>query len=188
MTEAGFRRVHESLGEFAIRALDHDFDGPLLHEWVTHPKAAYWQLQDLDQADVVRHYRDIAQSATHDALLGLHEGKPAFLVERYDPAHAEIGGTYPVKPGDVGMHFLVAPTKTPIHGFTRAVIATVMAYLFSDPDVRRVVVEPDVGNKAVHTLNATVGFRVAGTVALPHKRALLSFCTREQCRLAAATP
>ncbi len=43
----------------------------------------------------------------------------------------------------------------------------------------RVVVEPDVRNTAVHELNAAVGFTVAGEVELPDKRALLSFCTRE---------
>jgi RimJ/RimL family protein N-acetyltransferase len=54
----------------------------------------------------------------------------------------------------------------------------VMDALFADPATRRVVVEPDVRNEAVHELNATVGFRVVGEVELPNKRALLSICTR----------
>ena len=76
------------------------------------------------------------------------------------------------------MHFLCAPTDTPVHGFTLGVITTVMAWLFSDPDVRRVVVEPDVRNTAVHALNEAVGFTVIGPVAKPEKEALLSICTR----------
>jgi RimJ/RimL family protein N-acetyltransferase len=80
------------------------------------------------------------------------------------------------------MHFLTAPaTGAPVPGFTRAVITTVMAWLFDDPAVRRVVVEPDVLNTAVHALNEAVGFRPERTVLLPGgKSALLSFCTREQ--------
>jgi RimJ/RimL family protein N-acetyltransferase len=78
------------------------------------------------------------------------------------------------------MHFLVAPADRPVHGFTHAVIVTVMELLFSDPAVRRVVVEPDVRNRAVHALNAAVGFRVSGPVILPDKEVLLSMCTREQ--------
>ncbi len=178
MTGIPFRHLDDRLGEFAVRDLDPRTDGALLHRWVTHPKATYWQMQDAEPADVVQHYAAVAAAPGHDAMLGLHEGTPAFLVERYDPAHAEVGRAYSVQPGDIGMHFLVAPTDTPVHGFTRAVITTVMTWLFRDPDVRRVVVEPDVRNTAVHTLNATVGFRVAGTVVLEDKRALLSMCTR----------
>jgi RimJ/RimL family protein N-acetyltransferase len=65
------------------------------------------------------------------------------------------------------------------------VIDTVMELLFGDPRVRRVVVEPDVRNRAVHTLNAAVGFQVVDTVGLPDKEALLSVCTREQYERAA---
>jgi RimJ/RimL family protein N-acetyltransferase len=78
------------------------------------------------------------------------------------------------------MHFLVAPTDTPVHGFTRAVIAAVMAELFGDPATRRVVVEPDVRNTAVHALNETVGFEITGKVAKPEKDAYVSVCTRER--------
>ena len=78
------------------------------------------------------------------------------------------------------MHFLVAPTDTPVHGFTRKVITAVMAELFADPATARVVVEPDVSNKAVHALNEAVGFVPEREIQKPEKKALLSFCTREQ--------
>lgn len=101
-------------------------------------------------------------------------------MEYYDPAHRELVGLYEPRPGDVGMHFLVAPTDRPVHGFTRAVITTVMARLFDDPATSRVVVEPDVSNTAVHALNEAVGFVPEREIQKPEKRALLSFCTREQ--------
>lgn len=167
-------------GDFALRELDVDADVELLHRWVTHPKAVFWMMQDADVAAVAAEYRRIAAHPHHDAYLGLHRGEPAFLVERYDPAHVELVGRYDAREGDVGMHFLVAPTDTPIHGFTRAVITTIMAWLFDDPATRRVVVEPDVRNTAVHALNAAVGFTVVGPIDMPTKTALLSICTREQ--------
>ena len=129
---------------------------------------------------VAREYRAIADSPGHEAFIGLHDGEPAFLLERYDPAQDPVGRTYAVEDGDVGMHFLVAPTDEPVHGFTRDVITKIMELLFADAATRRVVVEPDVGNEAVHALNAAVGFEPAATVDLPDKRALLSFCTRER--------
>ncbi|MEU4084221.1 GNAT family N-acetyltransferase [Streptomyces aureus] len=174
------------LGTFTVRPLDPVGDAPLLHGWVTHPKAAFWMMQEAKLHDVEREYMAIAASGHHEALLGLLDGEPVFLMERYDPRHVELVGLYEPEPGDVGMHFLVAPSDTPVHGFTRAVITAVMEHLFADPDVRRVVVEPDVGNKAVHALNEAVGFVPVREIDKPEKRALLSFCTREQFRKAVA--
>ncbi|MBJ6638808.1 acetyltransferase [Streptomyces sp. DHE7-1] len=165
---------------FTLRPLDPLRDAELLHGWVTHPKSAFWMMRDARLQDVERAYMEIAADEHHHALLGLRDGEPVFLMEKYDPAHRELAGLYEPLPGDVGMHFLVAPTDTPVHGFTRAVITAVMAHLFEDPETRRVVVEPDVANKAVHALNEAVGFVPEREIQKPEKRALLSFCTRER--------
>ncbi|MEV6586507.1 GNAT family N-acetyltransferase [Streptomyces acidicola] len=167
-------------GAFTFRPLDPLKDAELLHSWVTHPKAAYWMMQGAGLEDVERAYMEIAADEHHHALLGLLDGEPAFLMEKYDPAHRELVGLYEPQPGDVGMHFLVPPTDTPVHGFTRAVITAVMTRLFDDPATARVVVEPDVSNKAVHALNEAVGFVPERQIQTPEKKALLSFCTREQ--------
>ncbi|MFF7866069.1 GNAT family N-acetyltransferase [Streptomyces qaidamensis] len=168
------------IGTLTVRPLDPLRDAELLHSWVTHPKAAYWMMQDAKLQDVEREYMRIAAHEHHHAYLGLHEGRPAFLMEKYDPRYVELEGLYDPEPGDVGMHFLVAPTDRPIHGFTKAVITAVMDELFADPRTRRVVVEPDVSNKAVHALNEAVGFVPEREIDKPEKRALLSFCTRAQ--------
>lgn len=174
-----FDRSDHGLGRFSVRSLEPAADAELLHGWVNHPKAVFWPTLGTAVADVAAEYRAIEESPWHDAFVGLHECRPAFLIERYHPAHDEIGGAYDVQDGDVGMHFLVAPSDQPVRGFTRAVIVTVMEFLFSDPAISRVVVEPDVSNRAVQALNASVGFRVEMVVALRDKEALLSMCTRE---------
>ncbi|MER5526906.1 GNAT family N-acetyltransferase [Streptomyces sp. NPDC002677] len=166
---------------FTFRPLDPLTDAELLHRWVTHPKAAYWMMQDARLEDVERAYMEIAADEHHHALLGLGEdGGPAFLMEYYDPVHRELVGLYEPEPGDVGMHFLTPATDTPVHGFTKAVITAVVAHLFEDPAARRIVVEPDVHNTAVHALNEAVGFVPVGEIEKPEKKALLSFCTRER--------
>lgn len=171
------------IGEFALRPVRMPGDASLLHTWLTDPKSAFWMMTDASLDAVRQQFERVEASSEADAFLGLYEGGPAFLMERYDPA-AELGEHYSALPGDVGMHFLVAPTDRPIHGFSRAVIRTVMAYLFTDPETERVVVEPDVRNTAVHVLNASVGFRVERTISLRDKDAYLSFCTRENYRAA----
>ncbi|KUH38625.1 MULTISPECIES: GNAT family N-acetyltransferase [Streptomyces] len=176
------------IGTFTVRALDPLSDAELVHGWVTHPKASFWLMQDHKLEDVERDYMAIAAHPHHDAFIGLLDGEPAFLMERYDPAHVELVGLYDPLPGDVGMHFLVAPTDTPVHGFTRAVITAVMAELFADPATRRVVVEPDVRNTAVHALNEAVGFVPVDKITKPEKEALLSVCTREAFEAAVGAP
>ncbi|MFD5567247.1 GNAT family N-acetyltransferase [Streptomyces cadmiisoli] len=174
-----------TVGALTLRPLDPLRDAELLHTWVTHPKAAFWMMQQARLEDVERAYMEIAADEHHHAHLGLHDGVPAFLMEWYDPAHRELVGLYEPRPGDVGMHFLVAPTDRPVRGFTRAVITAVMRQLFEDPATARVVVEPDVDNKAVHALNEAVGFLPEREIQKPEKKALLSFCTRD--RFLAAT-
>ncbi|MFF2726486.1 GNAT family N-acetyltransferase [Streptomyces sp. NPDC058008] len=174
-------------GGFSLRPMDptpgrkgRRSDAELVHAWVTHPRSAYWMMGDARLEDVEREYMAIAAHPHHDAFIGLHEERPAFLMERYDPTEVELKGLYEAEPGDIGMHFLVAPPEIPVHGFTRAVLDAVMTELFADPRVRRVVVEPDVAHFAVHTLNESVGFEVIGEITKPEKQALLSACTREQ--------
>ncbi|MCX4582007.1 GNAT family N-acetyltransferase [Streptomyces sp. NBC_01481] len=165
---------------FTVRPLDPFADAELVHGWVTHPKAAFWLMQDAKLQDVEREYMAISAHEHHHAFIGLKDGEPVFLMERYDPAHVELVGLYDAMPGDVGMHFLVAPTDTPVHGFTRGVITAVMETLFADMATERVVVEPDVRNQAVHALNEAVGFVPEREIKKPEKDALLSFCTRAQ--------
>lgn len=168
------------LGAFTTRPVDPAADAPLLHRWLADPKSVFWLMRRASVDEVAAAYARIAAHPHHDAFLGLYQGTPAFLVERYDPARVELAGRYPARPGDVGMHFLTAPADAPIPGFTLAVLITVMDLLFADPAASRAVVEPDVRNTAVHRLNAAVGFRVEGVLELPGKSALLSTCTHAQ--------
>lgn len=176
-----FRHYVAGVGSLSLRPFDLDQHTELLHGWVTQPYAKYWGLLTAGLDEVRAEYERIEQSGHHHAFIGEHDGRPAFLMERYAPAHDPVGLTYDVQPGDIGMHVLVGPAEQPIAGFTTAVFATIMDYLFCDPTVARVVVEPDVHNTKIHALNDRMGFRKDSIVELPgDKKAWLSFCTREQ--------
>lgn len=175
-----FRRLFAGLGTLSLRPFDLTEDVTTLHGWVTQPYARHWGLLDASVADVHAEYLRIERSAHHGAFLGEYDGRPAFLMERYEPTYDAIGQVYDVAPGDIGMHVLVGPPVAPITGFTGAVFETIMDSLFSDPLVDRVVVEPDVRNTKIHVLNERMGFRKHSVVQLPDKQAWLSFCTRDQ--------
>ena len=165
--------------DLQIRPLVVERDVDLLHAWVTHPRSVYWEMQGASREDVAEEYAAIGASDHHEAFIGLAEGRPQFLVERYDPRHGSLAGLPEIREGDLGMHVLVAPTEKPRHGFTRAVMRTVMRFCLADPAVHRVVVEPDVRNEAIASLNAAAGFVVLRHVQLPTKTAALSVATRE---------
>jgi hypothetical protein len=167
-----------------LEPLDIEEHGSRVHAWVTHPRSAFWMMADATPAQVFADYRLVVEHPHHDAWLGRVDGEPSFLAETFDPALTpEVGlaGLPELRPGDLGMHVLVAPPAPgadPRPGFTRQVFAAVLAHCFADPAVERVVVEPDVRNERIAVLNAEAGFVVARVVDLPGKQAALSFCTR----------
>ncbi|UZX02849.1 acetyltransferase [Arthrobacter sp. CDRTa11] len=171
---------------FQFRSIDPVLDADILHSWVTQERSRFWGMLAASRQDVENEYRQIAGLAHHDAFLGLEAGVPAFLMERYLPALSPLCNVYSVERGDVGMHFLVGPPcGGKRHGYTLSVLKAIMEKLFSDLEVERIVVEPDIRNHKVHALNAKVGFRPRGTVTLPavepfqeSKQALLGFCSR----------
>ena len=175
-----YRRFFAGIGTLSLRPFDLSADVSTLHSWVTQPYAKYWGLLNASVEDVHAEYLRIESTGYHRAFLGEHDGRPAFLMERYEPRYDAVGKLYDVAPGDIGMHVLVAPPRTRIPGFTGAVFETILDSLFADPLVDRIVVEPDVRNTKIQALNERMGFRKHSIVDLPGKQAWLSFCTRDQ--------
>ena len=173
-------------GRFQIRAVTVPDDIPLIRHWLTSEHARYWGMQDMSEGQLADFYRELPASGTGAGYLGFQEGRPVCLIESYDPRRDPVGQHYPVQEGDRGMHVLVAPTRTPVAGFTRAVFAAVMDFMFRDQGALRVVVEPDERNERIHTLNRFGGFVYSDTIELDTKTAALAFCTREQFDQSAA--
>lgn len=172
-----FSHVVPAVGLFSLSPLC-AADMPLLHQWVTQERARFWGLLQASEDEVRQCYQQQIDSPHHAPYLGFFGEKPAFLLESYDPAHDELAEHYAVQPGDCGMHVLIGPAGgVPIHGFSRAVMQTILAFLFSQPAVRRVVVEPDVRNERIHPLNRAFGFDYLHTVQLRSKTAWLATCT-----------
>ncbi|MDX1755929.1 MAG: GNAT family N-acetyltransferase [Marinobacter sp.] len=175
-----YRHQHPTLGDFTLRPLALPDDLPQIHTWLSADHARFWGMQDMSQDDLSRFYTRLRATGEGDAFIGYHQGRPAFLMETYHPEHSPLAEHYPVQPGDLGMHILVAPSERRIAGFTRGVFTVIMAFLFEGLNARRVVVEPDTRNDRIHTLNRFAGFVYDKVIELPDKTAHLAFCTREQ--------
>lgn len=176
-----FVRHVPDCGTFSLRRLEPDADGECVHDWVNRSYARYWGMRNTTVEQVRAAYREILGAGHSDAWMGFHDGRPAFVLETYEAAGDRIADHYEVQAGDHGMHILVGPPRGErIPGFTRHVFTVILEFLFSDPAVRRIVVEPDVTNDAIHRLNLDAGFVYDRHIDLPEKTAALAFCTRER--------
>lgn len=172
------------LGMVRIRPLAPDSDAELVHSWLIHPRSTFWGQLDASVERVVEEQRQIAASPHEAAWILELDGCPIALVETYDPAATVLDSCDAVdhRPGDIGMHILISPPEgKPRHRLTDCLMSATLRWIFSDTGVRRVLVEPDEANAAIHAKNARVGFSQPGTpVALPGpsgtKRALLQEC------------
>ncbi len=162
-----------------LRLLDVQNDIETVHRWFRMEYAAFWNMQNMSFEETRQFYDGVQKGNQMDAYLGFYKARPSFLMECYRPEYDEVGKHYPVKPGDIGMHFMVGPVETRVPGFTRDVLRHIMAFLFYRKNARRIVVEPDVRNDKVHALNAFVGFHYDGTIQLEEKQACLGFCSKE---------
>ena len=181
MSDSGVLQARHipGIGELAIAAFDIERHAPTAHAWLRSDHARFWGMQSLSAEQIRDYFQQLAAADDFNAFIGLHDDRPTFLMERYAPAAEAIGDHYDVQPGDVGMHVLVAPGEKRIPGFTWAVFVQIMDFLFSDPAVERVVVEPDVANEGIHPINRRAGFVYHRQVDLPGKTAWFATCTRE---------
>lgn len=129
---------------FTFRPVDPGADAPLLQSWLAHPASAGWRMADLDVDGVARRFRTAAADPAQRALVGLCDGRPAFLVEHHEPTHGELAEAYDVEFGDVVLQVLVPPHPEPVLGFARAATTAALTFLLADPRTHRVVVaSPD---------------------------------------------
>jgi siderophore synthetase component len=182
----------------SIRPLDVDRDAARIHEWLTHPRAHYWMMTDLDEAEIRTYLEGIRDSADDAGWVGSVEGIDCFYVETYTPDSLIPQNVLATEPGDIGMHLLVAPPAGPaVHGLTDRIMAEVIDFCLKPSDrggrgAERVVVEPDARNDAIIEKNRAAGFTTITEATIMmgeiEKLALVSVCTRADFEASALAP
>jgi RimJ/RimL family protein N-acetyltransferase len=140
----------------AIRPVDPAADSSLLHGWVTEERAAFWGMTDCDVERVSEIYTYIDEQDHLAAYLFVVDGTPVGLLQTYDPEVDEIGEWYDRRPGDVGVHMLLAADEARA-GRTMEIVAAGMLFVFALPGCRRLVFEPDARNAASIAMMERVG-------------------------------
>ncbi len=187
--------VHEQtvdgFGTVRVLPLEPAADAPLLHRWVSEERAVFWGMNGLTVERVAEIYAHMETLDTHHAYLVVKDGDPAALLQTYEPEADRVGACYPVEPGDIGMHLLLArpgPGETR-PGWTAGLAVAVLTYVLEVLDRRRIVVDPDVANEKAVARFVRQGFTTGPRVVLPEvdlpdvylpeKKAQLAFLTRE---------
>ncbi|WP_328348072.1 GNAT family N-acetyltransferase [Streptomyces violaceus] len=143
------------------------------------------------ERQVAETYAHLDTLATHHAFLVVRDGEPVALLQTYEPASDRVSDCYDVRPGDIGVHLLLAPagpdgTRS---GWTARLVSSIAGYVLLGLDRRRVVVDPDVRNEKAVTRFLELGFTAGPVVVLPEidlpdvhlpqKKAQLAFLDRE---------
>lgn len=189
------RAVHaqeiDGFGSLRILPLDPSADAPLVHRWVSEERAAFWGMRGLTEQRVAEIYAHMETFDTHHAYLVLKDGTPAALLQTYEPEADRVGACYPVEPGDIGIHMLLAPAgpEGARPGWTGALSVAIVTYVLLVLDRKRVVIDPDVANDKAIARFAKLGFTAGPVVDLPEvdlpdvhlpaKKAQLAFLTRQ---------
>ncbi|WP_253903785.1 GNAT family N-acetyltransferase [Brevibacterium sp. CT2-23B] len=181
-----------------IRPLDVDRDTARIHGWLTHPRAHYWMMTDLDENEVRTYLNGIRDSADDAGWVGSVDGTDCFYVETYTPDTLIPQNIVATGPADIGMHLLVAPPAGPaVHGLTDRIMAEVIDFCLKPVDqggrgAERVIVEPDARNDAIIEKNRAAGFTpiTEATIIMGEieKPALVSVCTRADFEASALAP
>jgi acetyl CoA:N6-hydroxylysine acetyl transferase len=158
----------------SFRPLDPDADLELVHGWMHQPHVVpFWRL-DLPRDRLAGYLRRAAGDEHQQVLLGCVDGEPVSYWEVYWAARDLLAGYYPAAPADQGVHLLIGPPERTGQGLGRKLLAAVVAWQFTrEPATARVVAEPDVRNTRMIHVFQRCGFRRAGELDLPDKRAAL---------------
>ncbi|WP_151775396.1 GNAT family N-acetyltransferase [Streptomyces abyssomicinicus] len=147
----------------------------LLHRWMNDPVVAeYWDLAG-PPARTEEHLRaQTGGDGRSVPCLGLLDGRPTSYWEIYRADLDPLADHYAARPHDTGVHLLIGEAADRGRGLgTLLLDAVARLVLDRRPGCLRLVAEPDLRNHASLGAFRKAGFRRAGTLELPGKRAAL---------------
>ena len=169
----------------ALRPLDLASDVELVHGWMQEPHVApWWELAG--PLEHVQSYLRARAALTHlECWIASEGGRPFAYVETYEAIADPLGAHYAALPGDRGFHLLVGPPELLGGGAARRLVRHLLSSLLAQPQVTRVVCEPDVRNGRMLAFCRALGGTQLATLDFDGRRVALIAWT-DQLQVAAA--
>lgn len=161
-------------GVFTLRPADPAGDLEAVHGWMNDPEVArFWEMAH-PAPRIGAYLREQVASAHSTPWIGCLDGVPMSYWELYRADLDPLAGHYSARRHDEGVHLLLGPAETRGRGLGARLLRAVTDWrLSARPEAERVVAEPDVRNVRSVRAFEQAGFRNAGELELPEKRAAL---------------
>ncbi|MGW3148546.1 GNAT family N-acetyltransferase [Streptomyces sp. NPDC001177] len=163
------------MGPFQLVPVQLERDLPLISRWMNDPAvAAFWELAG-SRAQTEDHVRaQLNGDGRSVPCVGVLDGTPMSYWEIYRADLDPLARHYPARPHDTGVHLLIGGVADRGRGLGSALLRAVADLVLDRRSAcARVVAEPDLRNAPSVAAFLNAGFRFAGEVDLPAKRAAL---------------
>ncbi len=176
----GWGAIPTPAGEFELSPVRLPADLGLLARWMNDPEvAAFWELAGPPERTEGHLRAQLDGDGRSVPCLGLLDGEPMSYWEVYRADLDPLAAHYPARPHDTGVHLLLGPAASRGRGLGAVLLAALAERILRRrPHCERVVAEPDVRNRRSVRAFERAGFRTAGELDLPGKRAALMVRTR----------
>lgn len=169
----------------ALHPLDLASDVELVHGWMQEPHVApWWELAGPPER-AAAYLRTRAALAHLDCWIASEDGRPFAYVETYEAIADPLAEHYAALPGDRAFHLLVGPPELLGGGAARRLVHHLLTSLLEQPQVTRVVCEPDVRNGRMLAFCRALGGTPIARFHFDGRRVALIAWT-EQLQVAAA--
>ena len=150
-------------------------DLSLIATWMNDPVVdAFWNLAGPATRTAAHLRAQLDGDGRSIPCLGLLDGLPMSYWEIYRADLDPLARHYPSRLHDTGLHLLIGSAEDRGRGLGSILLRGVAELVLRHrPRCERLVAEPDVRNHASLAAFRAAGFRQAGRLALPHKRATL---------------
>lgn len=162
---------------FTFQPLTHA-DLPLLHAWLQRPHVAeVWDGPTTLEATIAEYSDDIAHPAIWQYLAHL-DGEPVGYIQAYQPSAFPDWWPEVTDTGARGVDCFLADAGRLNQGLGTAMVQAFVDFLFADPAVTYLQIDPAPDNARAIAAYKKAGFYEVGPITTPDGPALLMWCDR----------
>jgi acetyl CoA:N6-hydroxylysine acetyl transferase len=151
----------------SMRPFSPEADMPLICKWISEKYAVQLPSPDLQSDQLGKAWLSMLEAGAARVFIGLVGDEPICEIELYEISQHEISLYYAYRPGD---YYLDLMPASPTAGENMTgLLRNALEYLFSFPEVGRIVAEADIHDEWMNTLLKSAGFYWHTHLSIPKR-------------------